>query len=212
MPWNVDLRRRLLVGTIPCAALLLIVSATINHQWSRSTLDRESRQELNQEWAAMKGFLRLEKDPQTQRIEDHWFYNTNDPDETEFVSRLQARCLIMDEGGRTLRDSPAFQAIGTNFPSKIRLRLLDFVNSPNRGTAFWMYERTTQNLLYIIRAGFVFDESRGSPYYVAMAAPLSHHIEALHVFDYTSIGVLIGALVLGWSLGRMFPQRSPVQM
>jgi hypothetical protein len=38
-------------------------------------VERHAREELDKEWGAMKGYLRLEFDPETRTIQDFWYYD-----------------------------------------------------------------------------------------------------------------------------------------
>ena len=53
-------------------------------------LDVSIRDGINQEWAAMKGYLRIEN---SRPI---WLYDREDPDQTSLVSRLQRVYLLAD--------------------------------------------------------------------------------------------------------------------
>ena len=70
------LRFRLTLSYAVFFTLLLAVAGLIFSNFLASSLNSNIRENINQEWAAMKGFLRIVNgDPK-------WFYDPEDPDET----------------------------------------------------------------------------------------------------------------------------------
>src|SRR3954462_14006165 len=102
MFWNANFRRKLLIGGIPLFTILLIVAASLNYIWARSTLERQTLQGLNEDWAAMKGYLRIEYDPGAKNQAAQWYYDSDDPDQAAVVTSIRGRCFIADENGRVL--------------------------------------------------------------------------------------------------------------
>src|SRR5260370_5173466 len=171
MFWTAGSRRKLLIAGIPLLAVLLIIAATLRYKWARSSLEGQAHDALNQEWVAMKGYLRIEQNPQNRKIEGAWYYDSNDQDEAAAVSRIREACLIADENGQVLHESRTFQDVGIDSPSQIRNRIRGALSSPEAGRTLWMAKQSAEGSPYLIRAGIVFDEHRRSPYYVALAVP-----------------------------------------
>jgi hypothetical protein len=204
MPTDSELPRKLAMGLTALAALLLVGAGTLDYGWAKSTLERETREVLDRDWGAMKGYLRLEFDPATRVVQDRWYYDADDADEVTIVSRIRDRCLIMDQTGRLLHEPGIFQEIGSEMSARInRGGSLDSpLNSP-----FW----TTRHgrAWYMVRVGVVSDESRSSQYSVALVKPLALNGDALLPFELYSSGLILGALMLGWSVGRRTPRSIP---
>src|SRR5260370_3073132 len=136
MFWTAGSRRKLLIAGIPLLAVLLIIAATLSYKWARSSLEGQAHDALNQEWVAMKGYLRIEQNPQNRKIEGAWYYDSNDQDEAAAVSRIREACLIADENGQVLHESRTFQDVGIDSPSQIRNRIRAALSSPEAGRAF----------------------------------------------------------------------------
>ena len=49
----------------------------------------------------MKGYLRIERNPETERYEAYWYYDDEDPDETLHRTDIQKR--LPDRGPATAR-------------------------------------------------------------------------------------------------------------
>jgi hypothetical protein len=82
--------------------------------------------QLDQNWAAMKGYLRIEG-VSNQPVEAHWYYDTEDPEESFIVWRLQRGFLLTDSSGtNVLAISSAYQDIGQ------RTCRLDSIACPRR--------------------------------------------------------------------------------
>ena len=59
--------------------------------------DSQLRNILNEEWAAVRGYLRIEKG------KINWFYDRDDPEEALIVDRLKQIYLLTDQNGTVLR-------------------------------------------------------------------------------------------------------------
>jgi hypothetical protein len=178
---------------IPIAALLLVGAATMHYRWAQAALELQARDRLEQQWAAMKGYLRIERIE--QNVQDQWYYDDRDPDESTIVNDIRSACFIMDAAGSVLRAGPVFQEFGSGFPAEVRTR-------SNAGRTFWVARHGARRLPYLVRAGVVFGEDRSASFQVALATPLSGDRSML-VFNWLSAGVILTAVLLGWLLGRM---------
>jgi hypothetical protein len=181
---------------IPIVALLLVGAATLQFRWVEAALERQARDQLDQQWAAMKGHLRLER--VAQKVQDQWYYDDTDPDQTAMVNRLRSSCFIVDADGRPLHTGLLYQEFGPGFAAQVRAR-------SEAGRAFWVARPGARRLPYMVRAGIVLDESRRSSFTVALATPLSVNRPAILTFNTLLAGVILTALLLGWLLGQMRP-------
>lgn len=78
MTWT---RRTLGVAGVPLA-ILLLASTAQTWQWAEQTTERQALDSLNRQWAAMKGYLRIEGLRPSDRTSVQWYYDVDDPDES----------------------------------------------------------------------------------------------------------------------------------
>src|ERR1043166_7582966 len=83
------LRFQLTAGYALFFALLLIGVAALFRQRLESVQTREVNEILDQQWRAMKGYLRIEKDPDSVKYVAAWYYDPDDLDETTIVLDLK---------------------------------------------------------------------------------------------------------------------------
>jgi hypothetical protein len=112
------LRFRLTLSYALFSALLLAGSGMIFRTLLEGILNQNIRQNLDQEWAAMKGFLRIKEDS------PKWFYDRADPNETYAVSRLQRVYLLTTAQGSVLQSSDTYASLGEDTPDEVRTVLL----------------------------------------------------------------------------------------
>ena len=150
----------------------------------------------------MKGYLRLEPDVVTRTVRDQWYYDSDDSDQAAIASRLRNRCLITDQTGRILHQPPMFQGTGNELSQLKPSGTLD-------SSASSTFQIKNGGVGYVVRTGVVFAEGRNSRYFVTLAKPLSPERSALLPFELYSLGVIVGAVLLGWSIGRRNPRTIP---
>jgi len=199
------LRFRLTASYALFFAVLLVGMAGLLRARLETLLDNQVRTVLDQEWGAMKGYLRIEKDG------PFWYYDSQDPDEAYIVERLRRVYLLADADGKPIQRSTIYQNIGIDSPSDIRERVRLALNSYAPGAAgktFWMERRTPQGTPYLIRAGIVFDEHHQAPYYVAIGSTLSDNYKIMGEFNWVFWGLIPAALILGSGLGWFMAGRA----
>jgi heavy metal sensor kinase len=156
-----------------------------------ANLERQTRDLLDQEWATVRGYLRIESG------RPFWYYDRMDPDETYIVSRLQRVYLLADAQGDPVESSEIYRAIGIEPPE--RIRELMRLNGPS-----WRTRTGASGTAYLIRSGIVFDEKHSQPYFVAIGRSLSDNRRVVEGFTFTyavmvPFMILAGCL-LGWFL------------
>jgi heavy metal sensor kinase len=199
------LRFRLTASYALFFALLLIGVAGLLRARLSTLLDNQVQDVLDQEWAAMKGYLRIEKDG------PHWYYDEHDPDETFIVERLRRIYLLTNADGKPIERSTTYQSIGIDPPASIQQRLHLALASYAPGAAgktFWTERRDPQGAPYLIRAGMVFDEGHHAPYYVAIGTPLTNNAKILREFTWIYLGVIPASLLLGLWFGWFMAGRA----
>ena len=172
---------------------MLISVGAIFRQKLEASLDAQIRDGLQQEWAAAKGYLKIEKG------RPDWFYDHNDPDESFIVERLRRVYLLTDAHGSVLQNSEIYKSIGFDSPSEIAAAL----RSPAPG---WKIRKSDKGVSYLIHCGATYDEDRQNPtqYYMAIGRSLSDNQHILDQFTWTYVAVIplviLSGCLLGWFL------------
>jgi hypothetical protein len=211
------LRFRLTAGYVLFFAVLLGGVATVFQARLRSVLDDQARNLVNQHWAAMKGYLRIEKNAQA-----FWYYDAGDDDENRTALNIKRVYFVADGSGNLIHEGPAgddaiskeYEAIGVDPASDIRARVRQaLANPPKR---FYAVRRDKRGAHFLIRSGIVFDElhqnrataSMSAPYYVSIGIPLTQYRNVSRQFALIFAAVIPVALILGLLLGWFMPGRA----
>jgi len=206
------LRFRLMASYALFFAVLLIGLAFLLRQRLDRTLINQEQEALAEQWAAMKGYLRIEKKHEADPDEKaFWYYDTDDPDETTIVLDIKKIYLVADAGGHVILDedeqpahSEAYKEIFDS-PAVIQLRVKEAVAKPR---PFWDTRWDTEGERFLVRAGVVWDERHRQPYYVALGLPLAQYGKIMSGFTWVFVAVIPGALVLGAFLGWVMAGRA----
>src|SRR6266550_1561121 len=100
------LRFRLTASYALLFALLLTGVALLFRARLAHTLETEVEDELNQEWAAMKGYMRIERNTELGgKYASSWYYDTDDRDETTIVFDIRKIFMVADQNGNVIPDS-----------------------------------------------------------------------------------------------------------
>jgi heavy metal sensor kinase len=185
------LRFRLTASYALFFTLLLVGVGFLFRETLEANLERQTRDILDQEWAAVRGYLRIENGKPI------WYYDPIDPDETFIVTRLQRIYLLADAEGNPIESSGTYRSIGIESPERIR----EFVRARKPGTR----NRTgPDGSAYLIREGVIFDEKHTNPYFVAIGRPLADNQRVLEEFTFTYVilipFLILGGCVMGWVL------------
>jgi heavy metal sensor kinase len=208
------LRFRLTAGYALFFALLLIGVAALFRQRLASVQSREVQDTLEQEWAAMKGYLRIEKDPDLGKYAAAWYYDDEDPDETTIVLDIQKVYVITDADGNVIPNavtkapeiSTAYENIGLN-KEAVRARVRQAM-AEKKPKLFWLERKNSKGEWFQIRSGIVYGEGHGPPFYVAIGVPLAQTTKILREFTWVYIAIIPAALILGSLLGWIIAGRA----
>jgi len=99
------LRFRLTVGYALFICVMLIGVGAIYRQKLATILDNQVRDGLEQEWAAAKGYLRIEKGS------PHWYFDHFDPDESFMVERIRRVYMLADAQYNIMEISETYKSI-----------------------------------------------------------------------------------------------------
>ncbi len=185
------LRFRLTLSYALFFTLLLAGVGVFFRQTLVSILDRQIREVLDQEWGAMKAYLRIEGGRPV------WFFDRDDPDEAYTVERLRRIYLLADSAGSVMEISDLYKTLDAQTAAEIRSVM-------RWGQPSWSVRRNRQGMPYLVRAGVNFDERHREPYFVAIGRSLAENETVIQQF--TRIYVLITPILivfgsfLGWFL------------
>lgn len=217
------LRFRLTAAYALFFALLLIFIASGFRQYLKTTLDDQSRDDLNEEWAGVKGgFLRFFHNPEMVWYAS-WYYDEDDPDETTLVRDIQKVYLVTDQYGKVLLDgktqerqvSSEYEDIGIDKPAYIQARVRKALQDykPNtKSTPSWDVRKDSSGDRYLIRSVVTFPiasaDKPGEPFFVALGTSLSENDKILSKYTRAVfIGVIPAGLILGSFLGWIMAGR-----
>ncbi len=200
-------------------AVVLIGVASLFRQRLESVQTSEVQDSLEQEWAAMKGYLRLERDHETGKYLASWYYDKEDPDETTIVLDIKKVYVITDPDGVVVSNSvdkeaevsTAYEDIGVD-----RLYIQATVREALAATkpkAFFRERRSSAGERFLMRSGIVYAEGEygkghGPPFYVSLGVPLGQNQRVLREFTLIYLGIIPGALILGSVLGWVMAGRA----
>ena len=210
------LRFRLTISYAVLFTVLLTGVALAFRARLASTLGNQLQEELNGDWAAMKGYMRIEPVLDFgNKICSAWYYDPDDPDETTIVLDTRKIYMVADQFGNPIPDSvthepsvsTAYDDIGVDKPADIRKKVLEAVASP-KPKIFWEDRKTSQGEPIKIRGGVVYSEKHVAPYYVAIGASYADNVKTLHAYTWIFAGVIPGALILGSLLGYYMAGRA----
>lgn len=184
------LRFRLTLSYALFFTLLLSGLGIVFRGFLSNSLDNNIRDILDQDWAAMRGYLRIEKGI------PHWFYDKDDTDENYIVSRLQRVYLITDARGTVLDGSEAYAELGEDTPDDVRATL-------RSREATWRVKKNKEGAPYLIRSGMVSsNDKHRDPYFVAIGRSLADNRKILLGFTQIYVGLMpimiFGGCLLGW--------------
>ena len=209
------LRFRLTAAYALFFAIILIGVAALFRERLSTVQTREVHGILEAQWAAMKGFLRIQRDHDSGKFQAYWSYDEADPDETTIVLDIKKVHLITDEDGVVIPEaesgqpavSTAYVDIGIDSRRDIQARVREALQSPSPVT-FWTERRDSDGERYQIRSGLVYSEGHVAPYYVAIGMPLGQYGKILREFTWIYVGIIPGALILGSVLGWVMAGRA----
>jgi heavy metal sensor kinase len=213
---KVDLRRlsrglrfRLTASYALFFTLILIAVAALFWQRLESVLEKRLHETLEDHWATTKGYMRIERDPDTNKTSAFWYYDAEDPDETTIVLNLKKIHLITDQFGAVIPEPDSNgdaistlykDEIGADSPAEIQARVRESVASKTPKT-YWTERVSKDGSRYLIRSGVVYNEAHTAPYYVAIGEPLEQSALILKEFTWVYVAIIPAALVLGSFLG-----------
>ena len=185
------LRFRLTASFALFFTLLIAASTILFRQFLATSLDTQARETLEQEWGALKGYLRIE------RGNPIWYVDRNDPDEAGIEARIRQIYWLAGTDGKFIQGSQEFHSLNLDRPEAIRAAAA----SPEK----WIETTAANKVPYLVRKGLITDEAPPHRrYYVAIGRALTMNRSLLRRFDLLAVAliplmVLSGSFV-GWVL------------
>ena len=188
------LRFRLTLSYVAFFALLLIMIGVLFRPALQAIMYGQSEDILNEEWAAAKGYLLIERNG------PGWFYDAFDPEEGFIVNRLQHVLILTDKDGHVLQISDIYKSLGVDSPQEIKAVL-------DSGQPVITIRYAPNHEAYMIRAGRVLTKpdptfKYGNTYYLAIGRSLNEENQILHKFTvryFIALPVLIAiSSLFGW--------------
>jgi len=208
-------------------ALLFFIFAALFRERLKTTLAEQSQDDLNQEWAALKGgYLEIDRgvQPPGSPEKAFWKYDDTDQDESRTFAEIKSLYLIADARGHVINEvinendsgepavSAAYKDLGIDRPADIERRVDGAAPGKPNATPFTT-RRNSEGERFLIRSGIFYDmrlDSTGHrlPFYVAIGKSLEHDDRTLHEFTLVFVGVIPGALLLGSLMGWFMTGRA----
>ena len=185
--------------------LLLAGVSVLFRQTLESSLDTQAREDLDQNWAVVKAYLRIESDKGQGNYHPVWYYDHNDPDENSIGARVQSVILIADADGKVMDVSSTYESFGVDKPGDIQ----SVVRAPQ---AVWRTKYDPKGVPYLIRASYIYDEDSKRRFYVAIGSSLADSRKLLNKFTLLDVGLVPLVILTGCFMGWVFAGRalSPV--
>jgi heavy metal sensor kinase len=194
--------------------VVLIGVAALFRQRLETVQINEVQDTLEEEWGAMKGYLRIERVPEVNKWFANWYYDSEDPEESTIVLDIKKVYVITDADGNIIlnRDtqepevSSAYKEIGAD-RANIQAVVRDTVTS-HKPKAYFRERRDSSGDRFQMRSGVVYGEAHGPPFYVSIGAPLGQNARVLREFTLAYLAIIPGALILGSFLGWIMAGRA----
>ena len=188
------LRFRLAFSYVFFFTILLVLLGIVFRQTLSTTFETEMESVLDEEWGAVKGYLR------TGPAGPDWFYDRHDPDESFTVERLRRIYLLADTQGHVLQRSEIYDSLGLDSPAEIQATLKSGHNATRIRT-------DPKGVRYMIRSGLLIDE-RGNKYYLAIGRAIDQNDKVLYDFTRNYFSVVPAVIVLSGLLGWFLAGRA----
>ncbi len=186
------LRFRLAVSYVFFFTILLSFLGIFFRQTLRSIFDQQTRDLLTEEWAAVKGYLRIDKG----KID--WFYDTEDPDEEFIVGRLKQIYLLTDSNGNVKEVSDQYRELGIETPAEIKAAL-------QSQKPLWQVRRSKSGEPFLVRSGPFIDDNHKA-FYVALGRSLQQSEgivdQFTRIYFYGMPVLILISALLGWYAAR----------
>jgi heavy metal sensor kinase len=182
------LRLRLTLIYAAFLALIVVALGFLFRQTLEKSLEENASAILSEEWAAVKGYLRVEKG------KANWYYDVEDPEETAIVQRLRSVFLLADKSGKVIEMSKDYPSLGAESTKEIE-RILKLGKAEER------VRRDADGYLYLVRSGLHVDDGR-KEFLLSIGRSLDADEAVVQAFTgkYFSLAplIILGISVISW--------------
>ncbi|MCX6622566.1 MAG: ATP-binding protein [Acidobacteria bacterium] len=199
------LRFRLTLIYVTFFSALLVLIGLFFVEIVRTNLDSQVRQLLDDEWVAVRGYLRIEKEP--GGVLPRWYFDREDPDESLAVSRLRRICLITDTDGRVLEVSQSYRLLGIETPTEISSIYRRAARSPQ---PVWRERVDVAGVPYLVRYSILTEtiDKKHVPFLVAIGRSLAANNNFVEQLTRNYFTVLPGLVFLCGLMGWFVSSRA----
>ena len=191
-----SLRFRLALSYAIFFAILVVGVGFILRSMLASSLDREIRQVILEEWAAAKGYMHIEN------YRPDWRYDRADPEESLIVNKIRGGVYLLTDSHRTvLERSETYKGIPMSEADEVAATLKS--KEPT-----WVIKRDTDGERYLLRQGVMVDSKYYQPYYMVIGKPLSDIEGTVATFTRNYLLVGLAAILTGGLLGWLMAGRA----
>jgi heavy metal sensor kinase len=195
-------------------AVLLVAIAALFRQRLDHVQHVEVQDTLEQQWGALKGYMRVDRDRTAGTYYSCWYYDDKDPDEATIVLDIKKIYVITDAEGKIVENclthdpeiSTIYDDIGVD-RATVKSQVSQVV-AAKRQLTFYSERTDSSGARYAIRSGVVYAEGHGPPFYAATGVPLVQNVRILKEFTLAYVAVIPAALILGSFLGWVMAGRA----
>jgi len=181
---------------------LLLVGVTLFfRQTLANSLEDQAHDDLEQNWAVVKAYLRIVNDPGQTNFHPVWHVDNDDPDEKAAVAGVQKLFLIADASGHVMEASSNYESLGMDKPTEIRSVL-------QATGAVWSNKTDSDGVPYLIRASYVNGEEDPRRFYVAIGTSLEDSRKLLNRFTLRGVALVPIVILTGCIMGWIFAGRA----
>ena len=184
---------------------LLLVGVTLYfRQTLANSLDDQAHDDLEQNWAVVKAYLRIVNDMGQTNYHSVWQYDRDDPDEKNAVASVQKVYFIADAAGHVLPgdSSSNYESLGLDKLNEIRSVL-------QTNGAVYTKKTDADGVPYLIRASYVNgDQAPGRKFYVAIGTSLAGNRQVLKSFTLRVVALVPVVILAGCIMGWIFAGRA----
>jgi heavy metal sensor kinase len=183
--------------------LLLVGVFLFFRQTLASSLKDQSHDDLEQNWAVVKGYLRIDNDPGQTNYHTNWHVNADDPDETNAVASAKKVYFICCKAtGEVIEASSNYEELGLDNKAEIRSVL-------ETSGAVFNNKTDSDGVRYLIRASYVNGEDdTGRRFYVAIGTSLAGSDGVLKQFTLRGVVLVLLIIPTGCIMGWIFAGRA----
>lgn len=186
-----SLRFRLALSYIVIFGGLMSLLGFFEHQQLARILDIELHNVLNEEWGALKSYLRVEREGGHEVLA--WFADPEDVEEQAIVARLRRVFFFAYPDGTIFDYSPAYESLGLDSPDQVRAAL-------KSRQEVWIARTSREGEPFLIRGGYFIDNNR--VFYAAVGRSMAERNATLVQFTWNYFSwlplIVLASCILGW--------------